>query len=260
MSDVARRRLHRGLSIVTPLALVAIWWAWSASAGSFYFPPLREILRTFGDVWLGPRLVDDVLPSLRRLVLGYGLAALLGVGLGILLGRAPGVRRATGPMLEFLRAIPPPLLIPVGMIVLGLGDGMKVAVIGLVCLFPVLLNTTDGVRGVDPVLLDTGRTYGLSPGLTLRRIVLPSAAPQIFVGLRTSLAMALILMVISEMVASRNGIGFTILQAQRTFALPEMWSGILLLGLLGVALNALFALAERRALRWQRGARRRETA
>jgi ABC-type nitrate/sulfonate/bicarbonate transport system permease component len=260
MSAPARRRLHRGLSIVTPLALIAIWWFWSASAGSFYFPPLEDILRTFVDVWLGPRLVDDVLPSLRRLVLGYGLAAVLGVSLGLLLGRAPGVRRATGPILEFLRAIPPPLLIPVGMLVLGLGDGMKVAVIALVCLFPVLLNTTDGVRGVDPVLLDTGRTYGLSRGLTLRRIVLPAAAPQIFVGLRTSLAMALILMVISEMVASQNGIGFTILQAQRTFALPEMWSGILLLGLLGVALNALFALVERRALRWQRGARRRETA
>jgi ABC-type nitrate/sulfonate/bicarbonate transport system permease component len=260
MSPVTRRRLGHVLAILTPAAAIAVWWVWSGSADSFYFPPLQDILRTFVDVWLGPRLVDDVLPSLRRLVLGYALAALLGVGLGVLLGRSPGVRRATGPILEFLRAIPPPLLIPVGMLVLGVGDGMKIAVIALVCLFPVLLNTTDGVRGVDPVLLDTGRTYGLSRGTTLRRIVLPAAAPQIVAGLRTSLAMALILMVISEMVASQNGIGFTILQAQRTFALPEMWSGILLLGILGVVLNALFALFERRALRWQRGARRQQNA
>jgi ABC-type nitrate/sulfonate/bicarbonate transport system permease component len=124
-----------------------------------------------------------------------------------------------------------------------------------VCLWPVLLNTIDGVTGIDPTLRDTARVYGVKgPGL-LRRIVLPAASPQIFAGMRTSLSLALILMVISEMVASTNGIGFFVLQSQRSFAIPEMWSGILLLGLLGYLLNVVFVLVERRVLAWHRGAR-----
>ena len=85
--------------------------------------------------------------------------------------------------------------------------------------------------------------------------MLPAASPQIFAGMRTSLSLALILMVISEMVASTNGIGFFVLQSQRSFAIPEMWAGILLLGLLGYALNLIFMLVERRVLAWHRGAR-----
>ena len=122
-------------------------------------------------------------------------------------------------------------------------------------IWPVLLNTIDGVTGIDPTLNDTARVYGVSGRQRLLRIVLPAASPQIFAGMRTSLSLALILMVISEMVASTNGIGYFVLQSQRTFAIPEMWSGILLLGILGYVLNAGFMLVERRVLRWHRGAR-----
>jgi ABC-type nitrate/sulfonate/bicarbonate transport system permease component len=124
-----------------------------------------------------------------------------------------------------------------------------------VCLWPVLLNTIDGVTGIDPTLRETARVYGVGGRDRLRRIVLPAASPQIFAGMRTSLSLALILMVISEMVASTNGIGFFVLQSQRSFAIPEMWSGILLLGLLGYALNLIFVVVERRVLAWHRGAR-----
>jgi ABC-type nitrate/sulfonate/bicarbonate transport system permease component len=111
------------------------------------------------------------------------------------------------------------------------------------------------VTGIDPTLRDTARVYGVKGSGLLRRIILPAASPQIFAGMRTSLSLALILMVISEMVASTNGIGFFVLQSQRSFAIPEMWSGILLLGLLGYLLNVVFVLVERRVLAWHRGAR-----
>jgi ABC-type nitrate/sulfonate/bicarbonate transport system permease component len=123
------------------------------------------------------------------------------------------------------------------------------------CIWPILLNTIDGVRGVDPTMLEMSRSYGLTRARQWSRVLLPAALPQIFSGLRAALSIALILMVISEMIASTNGIGYFVLDAQRTFAIPEMWSGIILLGVLGYALNALLMLVERRILRWHRGFR-----
>ncbi len=132
---------------------------------------------------------------------------------------------------------------------------MKVFIIAFVCLWPVLLNTIDGVAGVDPTLRETARVYGIRARDRLLKLTLPSAAPQIFAGMRTSVSLALILMVISEMVASTNGIGYFVLESQRQFDITDMWSGILLLGILGYVLNAIFTLVERRVLRWHRGAR-----
>ena len=179
----------------------------------------------------------------------------VGVGGGIALGLSPVLRRVSAPIVEFLRAIPAPALLPFALLVLGVGNDSKIFVIAFVCLWPILLNAIDGVSSVDPTLVDTGRVYRIPARDRLTHVVLPAAAPQIFAGMRTSLSLALILMVISEMVASSNGIGYFVLQAQRSFAIPEMWSGIILLGLLGYAFNAVFLLIERRVLAWHRGAR-----
>jgi ABC-type nitrate/sulfonate/bicarbonate transport system permease component len=132
---------------------------------------------------------------------------------------------------------------------------MKVLVIVSGCVWPILLNTVEGVRAVDSVQVDTARSYGITGPARIARVVLPSASPQIAAGLRQALSIAIILMVISEMFAASNGLGFAIVQFQRSFAIPEMWSGIILLGLLGFALSLLFRLAERRALRWYDGLR-----
>jgi ABC-type nitrate/sulfonate/bicarbonate transport system permease component len=121
--------------------------------------------------------------------------------------------------------------------------------------WPILLNTVEGVRAVDSVLIDTARSYGISGLARLRRLILPSAGPQIATGMRQALSIAIILMVISEMFAASNGLGFTIVQFQRSFAIPEMWSGIILLGLIGFVLSELFRLAERRVLAWYHGQR-----
>jgi ABC-type nitrate/sulfonate/bicarbonate transport system permease component len=250
-----KRYAGPALEITVPLALLALWAVWSAGSDTFYFPPLTKILETFGDTWLFERVGSDVLPSLQRLAMGYVIAVVAAVAIGIPLGLSRVARRATSPIVEFLRAIPPPALLPFAIVVLGVGNAGKVFLIAFVCLWPVLLNTIDGVTGIDPTLNETARSYGIRGRDRLRSIVLPAAAPQIFAGMRTSLSLALILMVISEMVASTNGIGFFVLQSQRSFAIPEMWSGILLLGLLGYALNVAFVLVERRVLAWHRGAR-----
>jgi ABC-type nitrate/sulfonate/bicarbonate transport system permease component len=250
-----RRALPVALEIAVPIAILVVWGVWSASADSFYYPPLTEILDTFADTWVFERVRSDVLPSLLRLGAGYAIAVVVAVAVGVPLGLSRTARRAASPIVEFLRAIPPPALLPPAIVIVGIGNSMKVLIIAFVCLWPVLLNTIDGITGIDPTLNDTTRVYGVRGSDRLRRIVLPAAAPQIFAGMRTSLSLAVILMVISEMVASTNGIGFFVLQSQRSFAIPEMWSGILLLGILGYVLNLVFVLVERRVLAWHRGAR-----
>jgi ABC-type nitrate/sulfonate/bicarbonate transport system permease component len=250
-----RRWLATGLEVAVPLLALGLWALLSAGSDTYYFPPLTEIFQAFADTWLFEQIGTDAVPSLLRMGAGYSIACVLGIALGLYLGIHPRARRAAAPIVEFLRAIPPPALLPFAILVIGVGDSMKIFIIAFVCLWPVLLNTIDGVAGVDLTLRETARAYRIRTSDRLRRILLPAAAPQIFAGMRTSVSLALILMVISEMVASTNGIGYFVLQQQRSFAITEMWSGILLLGILGYLLNAIFTLVERRVLRWHRGAR-----
>jgi ABC-type nitrate/sulfonate/bicarbonate transport system permease component len=251
-----RQRLLAGaLEVTVPLLVLLAWAVLSAGSDTYYYPPLTEILSTFADTWVFERVGSDVVPSLVRMGLGYGIAVVVAISVGLLLGMSPRARAAAAPIVEFLRAIPPPALLPFAILVIGVGNSMKVFIIAFVCVWPILLNTIAGVTGIDPTLRETTRVYGIAGRDRLRRVMLPAASPQIFAGMRTSLSLALILMVISEMVASTNGIGYFVLQSQRTFAIPEMWSGILLLGILGYTLNGIFVLIERRVLRWHRGAR-----
>jgi ABC-type nitrate/sulfonate/bicarbonate transport system permease component len=158
------------------------------------------------------------------------------------------------PHIEYWRAIPPPALLPISIVLLhSIGNLQKVSFIAFFCLFPVLLNTIDGVRGIEPVLIETARSYGVPPLARIRRIVLPAALPQIVAGMRNSLALAVIMMVLSEYFSSTNGVGYVLLISKNTFQLVPMWAAILLIGVLGYVLNLLFLLVERRVLAWHRG-------
>jgi ABC-type nitrate/sulfonate/bicarbonate transport system permease component len=248
------RRL--GLTFGLPIILLAAWWFASADSTDFFFPPLSEILTALKEEWFGPRLLDDVVPSVLRLLAGYAVAIVIAVTLGVLIGTSRTVRGMLEPVLEFFRAIPPPVLVPIFILLFGIGDGMKVIVIAFGCMWPILLNTVEGVRAVDSVLSDTARVYRITGSARLRKLVLPSASPQIYAGLRQGLSVAIILMVISELFAASNGLGFAVVQAQRSFAIPETWAGMLMLGLLGFLLAMLFKVVENRQLAWYHGLRR----
>lgn len=238
-----------------PAALVLLWWYLSAGSTHFLFRPLPDIWAAFRETWLGPRLAEDVLPSLSRLARGYAGALVIGVGLGVLIGARPALRALLEPVLEFLRAIPPPVLIPLIGLFAGIGDARRIVIIIAGCVWPILLNTVEGVRAVDEVLADTCRSYRVGGLARLRHLVLRSASPQIMTGARQALAIGLILMVISELQRTDRGIGYAVEDFQKSFRYPEMWSGVLMLGVLGVALALLFRLADRWVLGWYHGLR-----
>jgi sulfonate transport system permease protein len=149
--------------------------------------------------------------------------------------------------------VPPPVVIPVAMLFFGLEDEMKIFVIFFSCAWPMLLNTIDGVRNLDWVLLNTAKTFGLSRRRIIWQVVLPACSPQIMTGLRVSLPIMLILVVISEMVGSTDGIGYFILDAQRRFRVPQMYAGMFALAIIGYALNQIFNLLQRALLSWHWG-------
>ena len=252
------RRLAVVLAL--PATLIAAWWFASADSQSFYFPPLQTILQTFGKLWFSPQALQNVMPSLLRFSVGYIAAALLGIATGIPVGASRNLRNVLEPVLEFLRAIPPPVLVPVLILFAGIGNEMKALVIVFGCIWPVLLNTVAGVRALDEVLAEVVRSYRIGRLARLWHFVLPGASPQIFTGLRQSLSIGIILMVVSEMFAASDGIGFALVQYQRTFAIPEMWSGIILLGIIGIVVSLIFRAIEACLLGWYHGLRQAQRA
>jgi ABC-type nitrate/sulfonate/bicarbonate transport system permease component len=252
------RRTYRiaavAAEIAVPVAILAAWQLWTAHAHDRYFPRLSTILVTFRKLWLFSQFDDHVVPSLERIGLGFAIAVVVGIALGIVLGLSRLGRLWAMPHIEYWRAMPPPALLPISVILLhSIGNLQKVSFIAFFCVFPVLLNTIDGVRGIDPTLVDTARSYGLGRLERIRRIVVPAALPQIAAGMRNSLALAVIMMVLSEYFSSTSGVGYVLLTSKNTFQMPPMWAAILLIGVLGYLLNLLFLLAERRLLAWHRG-------
>jgi ABC-type nitrate/sulfonate/bicarbonate transport system permease component len=249
----AARKLFVELAV--PALLFVLLYVLSASSTNFFFPPFSAVLKQFHLLWLGPRFFADVLPSLERLAAGYVLACVGGIALGIPIGTYPLLRRALEPVLEFFRAIPPVAIIPLLIVSMGFGNTMKVTVIAVGAIWPILLNTVEGVKAADAVLDETCRTYRIRGFARLRHFIIPSASPQIIVGMRLGLSIGIVLMVISEMFAALDGLGSAIIYFQRSYEIAQMWSGVLMLGLFGFALSMLFRLFERWALRWYYGMR-----
>ncbi|MFY9510787.1 MAG: ABC transporter permease [Rubrivivax sp.] len=249
----ALRRLFVELAL--PALLFGLLYTLSADSKNFYFPPLSAVLQQFDKLWLGPRFSSDVLPSLARLAGGYTLACTAGVLLGVAIGVHAGLRRAVEPVLEFFRAVPPVAIIPLLIVSMGFGDAMKITVIATGAVWPILLNTVEGVKAADSVLDDTCRSYRIRGVARLRHFIVPGAMPQIVAGMRLGLAIGIVLMVISEMFAALDGLGAAIIYFQRSYEIPQMWSGVLMLGLFGFTLSLVFRLFERLVLRWYFGLR-----
>jgi ABC-type nitrate/sulfonate/bicarbonate transport system permease component len=240
--------------LAVPIAILVAWQEWTVHAEDPKFPRLSTILVTFRHMWLFSQFGTHVVPSLERIGLGFGIAVAAGIVLGIPLGLSRWARLWAMPHIEYWRAMPPPALLPISIVLLhSIGNLQKVSFIAFFCLFPILLNTIDGVRGIDPTLVETARSYGLGTFERVRRIVLPAALPQIAAGMRNSLSLAVIMMVLSEYFSSTSGVGYVLLISKNTFQLAPMWAAIVLIGVLGYVLNLVFLLLERRLLAWHRG-------
>lgn len=252
-----RRSLRYTIAeVTTPIALVGIWAAASSQSKAIYFPPLTEILDHLWAVWLGERIMSDIVPSLLNLVAGFMIAATLGVVFGIAIGLIKTLAWALEPLIHFIRAIPPLAMVPIFIVLIGFGAQMNIIAVAVAAVFPTLLATIDGIRGVDAGFRDVCTSYHLKRFHRLRFIYVPAASPQIFAGLLVSLQISFLVMIASEMLGSTRGIGAQTILAQQTFAAVEMWSGIVLLGLLGYAINIPLVLLKNRVLSWSEGARK----
>lgn len=194
----------------------------------------------------GPPLLKTTL----LLFAGYFSGCLAAVVLGVLMGYYQPVYLLLEPLTELVRPIPKPALVPVLVLLLGLGNGMKVTVVALAAFFPVLINTVQGVRAVDPIMTDMARTFGHSGLAVLRRILLPASAPYILAGMRISLGISLVVVIIAEMISSTGGLGDLILDMQRSFQVTDSYAWLVIVAVLGFGLNIIFRWAERRATFW----------
>lgn len=243
------------LGFALVIALLLLWELTAAMqwVSPLSLPRMSAVARTWYELIMSGDIPRELGASMWRMFAGYVIGCLLGVVMGVLMGSFRTMYHLFEPITEILRPIPSPAYVPIAIIFLGIDNEMKIFMIAFSAFFPVLLNTYSGVRSVDPVQLGTASTFGVKGARLLWQIVLPSAAPHIFTGLRVSLAVALIVMVISEMVASSDGIGYFVLAAQRGFRVRDMFAGVVTLAVVGYGLNRIFLAIEARVLRWHVG-------
>lgn len=249
------RLLGVAFGVAVFAAALALWEIWPRSeASAFYFPSLGEIAAAAWDVWPSPDFRSAVGASLTRLAAGFALGAAAGIAVGLAMGASLSVRGTLGPTTEFLRAVPAIAILPVAVVLLGDADAMRIAVIAYGVFFPVLVATVHGVQGVSPEVRDTAALFGLGALRRAVRVYLPAALPTIVAGLRVALSIGLVLVVVSEFRGAGDGLGVYLWTQPSLSAFPELYAGILFLGLLGYVLNMLFLVLERRVLAWHYGA------
>jgi ABC-type nitrate/sulfonate/bicarbonate transport system permease component len=260
-----RRLLQRWLVLA---AGTGAWQAWASWRQSPFFPPPSAIVARMYQLWFsGPashllltaQATGNILPSLGRVVGGLAIAVAAGGTLGIALGRSTALSGYLDSILHFGRSLPAVALVTVFIVLFKLGTQMEVAFIAFGAIWPILLNTSDGARSVDRLQMETAQAFRLPAPQRLTRLIVPATLPKFFAGLRTSVSLSLVLMVVAELTGSSNGIGYQMNNAGAGFDLTGLWAGIVLLGILGYALNALVLAAEHYLLAWHRGARRHAT-
>lgn len=245
-----RNMLLIGVEIGTTIAIVLALWRYSQTHQSYIVSSFSDIWREFKDAFLFDRISSDVLPTLRRIGLSFGLATLIGAPLGLALGTSLFLRHLTAPLLAFFRALPPIALIPPAIVLIGIGDNMKVMLTVFVALWPIALNTADGAAEVNQTVRDTASTFRLTAWQRMRYVTIPSVAPRTFAGMHIALAFVVIGIIATEYLAGSEGIGYIVVQASQTLQTPLMWAGIVLLGIMGFLLNTLFVFVQRRVLYW----------
>jgi len=247
-------RESRASGVILVLLLLALWEA-SARFGivqSVNWPPFSIVMTSLVTGLVDGELLPVILSTLWRMMRGYAIGCTLGISLGLAIALSRPVRMALLPLIELLRPIPIPAIIPPLIFLLGLGDALRLFAIAFATFFPVVLNTIAGVRSVEPTYHQVARTFGVPRWVALRRVVFPAALPFILAGLRTSLGLAFIVTVIAEMIVGQEGVGSYLIEMQFALRAADMYAGIILVTCAAYLLNRLFIAWEARAIRWAR--------
>jgi NitT/TauT family transport system permease protein len=216
-----------------------------------FLPPLSEVLTAWWDLLVSGQLWSHTEASLVRSSAGFGLAIVIAVPLGLLIGWYSPVANLLNPLLEVFRNTAALAILPVFVLILGLGETSKISIILYGCTWPTLLNTVSGVRTVDPLLIKSARSLGLGPVRPFQKVVLPAAVPTIFTGIRLAGAASILILIAAEMVGAKAGLGYLINYAQYNFAVPDMYAGIITISAIGLLVNQLLIATERRFSTWR---------
>ena len=227
-----------------PLILLLLLWQLVQPGPSPYFPGPSQWWTATLTLFSREHLVAAFGATTWTFLKGLLLAIVAGTVLGLLVGISDRAARALQPLLEFMRAIPPPVTVPVASLLIGYSETMKLTVVVLSALWPILLNTTSAVRQIDPLLLDVARSFRLTALQRMRRIILPAIVPSLLLGIRVAIPLAIVVTLLVEMLTSLPGIGAIMIRSQRNFQSSEVYALLVLVGLFGFVVNDLFAIIE----------------
>jgi len=219
---------------------------------SILLPAPSNIFVKLSGLFREAQIYADLGVTSYRFLAGYLIGCAIAIPLGLVMGISRKLYLSLDMLLESLRPIPASALIPIALLCFGLGDGMTVAIVAYAVVWPVLINTIDGVRGVDSLLVDTGRVFGLNQRELVREIFIPASLPSVATGMRISLALSITLVIVVEMLVGDQGLGHRIIDAERTFRFPEMYGLTFLIGVLGYTANRAFFAFSDTFIGWHR--------
>lgn len=237
-------------------AVVALLLLWETAprlglVDRTFLPPFSEVARAWWGLATDGQLADNARASLVRSFSGFGLAVAVAVPLGLVIGWYRPVADLLGPLLEVFRNTAALALLPVFVLLLGIGETSKISIVVYACAWPVLLNTISAVRGVEPTLLKLAKSMDLSAPRLFQKVILPSAVPVMFTGIRLAGAASILVLVAAEMIGAKAGLGYLINASQYNFAIPQMYAGIITISAIGVAFNQCLVAVERRLSSWR---------
>lgn len=249
-----KARIAWGIASIAVAVMLVYGWQIIADMkllSPAFFPGPDRTWKAFTRAAASGDLAPRIYATVWRMLIGWALASIVGVLLGALIGTSPRLRRLLGPMLEFLRPLPASATIPVFIVLLGLTNAMVLTVVAFGALWPMLLGTVHGFEAVEPQLYEVARVLHLSKTSVILKIALPSALPDILSGLRLSLTVALILTVVCEMLVGVDGLGSWTLISARAFRSPDLYAGVLLLGIIGYLGASILTLVSNKLLAWK---------
>lgn len=242
----------KSLAVLLFLALWEFGPTYLASPSTRVFlPPLHEVLAAGVKLVQTGQLQNHLQASLTRSVSGFSIAVVSAVVLGLLIAWYGWLSSFLNPLLELFRNTATLALLPVFTLLLGIGEESKITIVAYAAFFPVLLNTIAGVRTVDPLLIRAARSLGLNSFRLFQKVILPSAVPTIFTGIRMAGTSSILVLIAAEMVGAKAGLGYLIVNAQMSFLIPDMYAGILTVSVLGLLVNVLLVALERHFSRWR---------